>query len=117
MKFTGTAKQNKWGTEKIMKTNYVKIDSAVTRLSEARADVQKIASLRMGMISGMPSIDDENAEFELALADLVKLVRNAIVNNARLSTLLEHLNGELVTTEIVKSEMQEREWSREAVNE
>lgn len=99
-----------------MKTNYAKIDSAVTRLAEARADVRKIASLRMGMISGMPSIDEENAEFEAALAYLVKLVRTAIANNARLSTLLEHLDGELITTEIVKSEIQEREWSRESVN-
>jgi hypothetical protein len=99
-----------------MKTNYAKIDSAVTRLEQARADVRKIAGYRMGMISGMPSIDDENAEFEAALADLVKLVRNAIANNARLSTLLEHLDGELVTTEIVKNVMSEREFEREYAN-
>jgi hypothetical protein len=96
-----------------MKTNYAKIDSAVTRLTEARAELRKIANLRMGMISGMPSIDEENAEFEAALADLTKLVRNAIDSNARLSTLLEHLDDELVTTEMVTRVMQDREWARE----
>ena len=96
-----------------MKTNYQKIDAAVVRLSEARAEVRKVASYRRGMISGMPSIDEENAAFDAALADLVRLVRGAVSNGARLTTLLEHLDGELVTTEIVKNEMQEREWARE----
>ena len=96
-----------------MKTNYAKIDSAVTRLAEARSELRKIANLRMGMISGMPSIDEENTEFEAALADLLSLVRNAINSNARMATLLEHLDGELVTTELVTREIETREWARE----
>ncbi|MDH4318866.1 MAG: hypothetical protein OEV64_10785 [Desulfobulbaceae bacterium] len=96
-----------------MKINYAKIDAAVKRLAAARHELRKVSNLRMGMISGMPSIDDENAEFESALADLKILVQAAIDGNSRLSVLLGHLDGELVTTEMVKNEIQEREWARE----
>lgn len=100
-----------------MKTNYSAIRAAVKRLDEARDDLRKIANLRMGMISGMPSIADENAEFRAALADLNRLVSAALANNCRRATILEVLDGEHITTELVNDHFEQREnerdWERE----
>ena len=92
-----------------MKNDYTKIDAAVSRLAKARSNLARKYSLNMGLISGMASADDEKKELAKSLSRLVELTQTAINNNARLSTLLTHLDGELVTTEMVNIEIFDRE--------
>ena len=72
-----------------MKTNYAKIEKAIDRLLSAQAEVRKVASLRIGMISGGPSIDEENAEAKEAWNELEVLVRTALENGCREKVMLE----------------------------
>lgn len=49
-----------------MKTNYTAIKKALTRLDEDRTELNKIANLRIGVISGGPDIHEEREEFDAA---------------------------------------------------
>lgn len=96
-----------------MKTDYTAIKKALARLDEARTELNKIANLRIGVISGGPNITDERNEFDSARLELERLVRQAISNNCRLSYLLEILDGEITVTPLVKSVIEDRENDRE----
>lgn len=98
-----------------MKTNYSKIRAALKDLDEARTELNKIARLRIGMISGGPSIAEESAEFERCSKTLVRLVRQAIANGCRLSRLQEVCGDEIVVSGMVRDAIDEREYERSNV--
>ncbi len=77
-----------------MKTNYKKIKQALIRLEEARVEFQKIASLRIGMISGGPDIEEEKQEFDDARQEVERLVNEALKNKCRTSKLIEVLGDD-----------------------
>lgn len=76
-----------------MRTDYKAIHKAFVELDDAALEMNRVASLRIGMISGGPSIDQENEEFYRCLNVAKKLVSDAIANGSRLSRLLAECNG------------------------
>lgn len=96
-----------------MKTNYTAIKRALARLDEARTELNKIANLRIGVISGGPDIADARHAFDSARLELQGLVEQAIKNNCRLSYLLEILAGEITVTPLVDEAIYDRENDRE----
>lgn len=59
------------------KSTLKEIKKSMRKLDEAIADHQRVANQRIGIISGGPSIDEENRVFEEAHGDLLRLLRNA----------------------------------------
>ena len=96
-----------------MKTNYSKIDAALSRLVEAGADLREMSSLTGNLISGAPDISDEIAEVESAQSELIDLVNSVMANGCRLTTLMEHLDGEFTTSRMVDDEISERQFYSE----
>ena len=97
-----------------MKTNYKAITRALSELDAAAKEMNKVASLRIGMISGGPSIDRENAEFYSALSVAKNLVTTAIDNGARLSKLWSVCSGyNRQVSYMVKEAIQNKELDRE----
>jgi hypothetical protein len=77
---------------KKMKNNYRKLEVQIEKVSSARADQQKVSSLRVGVIAGGPSIDDENETWLAESAALCTMAESYLENGARLSkvtTMLE----------------------------
>jgi hypothetical protein len=68
-----------------MKNNYKKLEEQIEKVSSARADQQKVASFRVGVIAGGPSIDDENETWLAESAALSTMVESYLDNGARLS--------------------------------
>jgi len=56
-----------------MENNYRKLAVLVRELDEARKEMNKVARARIGVISGGPSIDEENRAFDLACTALSSL--------------------------------------------
>ena len=76
-----------------MKNNYIKLAAQIEAVIEARADHQKVARLRTGVIAGGPSIEAENATWETESATLCEMVERYLENGARLSKITEMLAG------------------------
>ena len=96
-----------------MKTDYAKIDAAMDRLNSAWADVNRIASLRIGMISGGPSIDEEQSEAQTAFNALSALVEQALANGCREKRILEALRGNKFHSEMVREHFDAKRFDRE----
>jgi hypothetical protein len=104
---------NLTGEIKMKKTNYKKIELAVERVIKAREELNKIANLRIGVISGGPSIDEENKEFNEALNDLLPMVKAAVKQNCQKDALLKRLNGDHVSISLAKELIKDREFEKE----
>jgi hypothetical protein len=76
-----------------MKNNYKALAAQVEAVIEARADQQKVARLRTGVIEGGPPIEAENATWESESATLCEMVESCLENGARLSKITEMLAG------------------------
>ena len=76
-----------------MKNNYKALAAQIEAVIEARADQQKVARLRTGIIEGGPSIEAENATWESGSAALCEMVESYLENGARLSKITEMLTG------------------------
>ena len=72
-----------------MATNYKKIEAAVDRLTMAWNENNRIASLRIGMISGGPSIHEELVEAQAAFDALTALVQQALDSGCREARMFE----------------------------
>ena len=77
------------------RTNYKKMAAAVATVDRTREEMNRIARMRIGVISGGPSIHAENAAFDAAVEDLRKIVVQACEGGARFSKVLEVLDGEI----------------------
>jgi hypothetical protein len=84
---------------KPVKIDYKKIELAVKRMALASQEVRRVASLRVGMISGGPGIEEENAEATTAYNELLVLVVGALESGAmesRLMVAIEDAPGRII---------------------
>ena len=75
----------------------------VDRVNEARDEHRKIASLRTGMISGGPSIDDESRELDNAVNELIEGTCRILANNGRISNVKSIVGREIATEDIIQA--------------
>ena len=91
-----------------MKNNYRKLSQLLQDVDEARAEVNKIAQMRIGVISGGPSIDEEKREFDRAAKVLIEATKKIISNGGRISKIKVILGGEILTRGLIE----QAEWDK-----
>lgn len=96
-----------------MKNDYQKLAKVLDELSDAESKFNRIANLRIGVISGAPSIDEDRERLDVAMDEAERLVFQFCQNGARLSKLMDFVSDWRLLKEIVDDEAANRRFEKE----